>query len=310
MDNGDMLIDSIEYVPFQFKKEITIQGVNGAPNQKREQTLTDLSLEEKIRYSCDIKATNIILLGLPNDAKEVREMKQRHPDQLALLANNYNPPPPYSKFVVPSFLLTDDPITSLNKAMMFLNTAMNSKFPPTNNQLKTSSNPRTQATVQDGRVTVQNIQGRQSQGYGVNTGNIQAILEDIEDCDDLQQHTASNFKTNHVDAYNSNCDDEATASSIFMATLSLAGSINGDTVGPTYDSDILSEVPHYDTYHENDVINSAIQETEYNEPIVSNNDTYDELTSDSNVISYVDYMVTIENDAVNILILLHKIILQ
>ncbi|GJX08291.1 hypothetical protein Tco_0196223 [Tanacetum coccineum] len=207
--------------------------------------------------------------------------------------------------------------------MMFLNTAMNSKFPPTNNQLKTSSNPRTQATVQNGRVTVLNIQGRQSQGYGVNTGKSQAIgmrgyqqyiladkLEDIEDCDDLQQDTASNFKTDHVDAYNSNCDDEANASAIFMATLSLAGSINGATFGPTYDSDILFEVPHYDTYHENDVINSAVQETKYNEPIISNNDTYYELTSDRNVISYVDYMVTIENDAVNILILLHKIILQ
>ncbi|GKB57018.1 hypothetical protein Tco_0913204 [Tanacetum coccineum] len=81
-----------------------------------------------------------------------------------------------------------------------------------------------------------------------------------------------------------------------MASLSPAGSINGDTVGPTYDLDILSEVPHYDTYHENDMLNSVVQETEYTEHLVSNNDAYDELTSDGNVISYVDYMVTIEND--------------
>ncbi|GJZ96477.1 retrovirus-related pol polyprotein from transposon TNT 1-94 [Tanacetum coccineum] len=54
------------------------------------------------------------------------------------------------------------------------NTSISSRFPLTNNQLKTSSNPRTQATVQDGRVTIQNIQGRQSQGYGVNMEKSQA----------------------------------------------------------------------------------------------------------------------------------------
>ncbi|GKA69909.1 retrovirus-related pol polyprotein from transposon TNT 1-94 [Tanacetum coccineum] len=49
---------------------------------------------------------------------------------------------------------------NLTKAMMFLNTAMNSKFPLTNSQLRTSSNPRTKATVQDGKsqaMVVNNI---------------------------------------------------------------------------------------------------------------------------------------------------------
>ncbi|GKB87344.1 hypothetical protein Tco_0959616, partial [Tanacetum coccineum] len=59
-----------------------------------------------------------------------------------------------SGFVVLSFLPTVNPIASLDKAMFFLITAMNSKFPPTNNQLGTSSNLRTQATIQDVRVTV------------------------------------------------------------------------------------------------------------------------------------------------------------
>ncbi|GJU13665.1 retrotransposon protein, putative, ty1-copia subclass [Tanacetum coccineum] len=73
-------------------------------------------------------------------------------------------------------------------------------------------------------------------------------------------------------------------------------SLNGDTVALTYDSDILSEVPHYDTYHENDVLNSVVQETKYTKHFASNNDSYDELMSDSNVISYPDYMVTIKHD--------------
>ncbi|GJU09733.1 hypothetical protein Tco_1132129 [Tanacetum coccineum] len=297
------------------------------------------------------------------DAKEVLEMRQRFLDPLALVANTYNQPPSYNnkrshyeppvvsqqpltlptqanfRFVVPSFLPTDDPIASINKVVLFLSSDISSRYPPTNNQLRTSSNPRTQAPIQNGQFTVQNVQGRQSQGYAVNTGKSHMAkrctakkrvkdlewfkekmllaqaqeagvvlyedqqdfladkLEENEDCDDLQLQTTSNFREDHVDAYDSDCDDEATASAIFMASLSPAGSLNGDTVAPTHNSDILSKVPHYDTYHDNDVINSVVQETKYNDHLASNNDSYDELTSDINVISYADYMVTIEYDA-------------
>ncbi|GKA47060.1 hypothetical protein Tco_0739943 [Tanacetum coccineum] len=233
-----------------------------------------------------------------------------------------------SGFVVPSFLPTDDPIASLNKAMMFLSTTISSRFPLINNQLRTSSNPRTQETIQDGRVTVQNIQRRQSQGYAVNAGMSQATgtrgeghiakkcttKKRVKDSEWFKEkmllaHTTFNFKAYHVDTYDSDCDDEATASAIFMASLSPAGSINGDTVGPTYDSELLSEVPHYDTYHETNVINFVARETEYTKHLVSNNNSYDELTSDSNVISYPDYMVTIENDATQYVPPLKKIIM-
>ncbi|GJU65312.1 hypothetical protein Tco_1247147 [Tanacetum coccineum] len=65
---------------------------------------------------------------------------------------------------VPTFQQGEDPIDCINKAMAFLS-AVESKFPPSNNQLKTSSNPRNQATIQDGRVTVQQVQGRQTQSF-------------------------------------------------------------------------------------------------------------------------------------------------
>ncbi|GJW67250.1 reverse transcriptase domain-containing protein [Tanacetum coccineum] len=55
-------------------------------------------------------------------------------------------------------------IECINKAMAFL-FAVASKFSPSNNQLRTSSNPKNQATTQDGRVTVQQVQGRQHQSY-------------------------------------------------------------------------------------------------------------------------------------------------
>ncbi|GJY72241.1 retrovirus-related pol polyprotein from transposon TNT 1-94 [Tanacetum coccineum] len=60
-----------------------------------------------------------------------------------------------SGFAVPVFSPKDDLIACLNKAMAFLMDVASSRFPTTNNQLRTSSNPRNQATIQDGRVTVQ-----------------------------------------------------------------------------------------------------------------------------------------------------------
>nr|GFD03596.1 hypothetical protein [Tanacetum cinerariifolium] len=46
--------------------------------------------------------------------------------------------------------------------MSFLTSVVTSRYPATNNQLRTSSNPRQQATINNGRVTIQPIQGRQN----------------------------------------------------------------------------------------------------------------------------------------------------
>nr|GFC80245.1 hypothetical protein [Tanacetum cinerariifolium] len=56
----------------------------------------------------------------------------------------------------------DDPIDAINHMMSFLTTVVTSRYPPTNNQLRNSSNPRQQATINNERVTVQPIQGRQN----------------------------------------------------------------------------------------------------------------------------------------------------
>ncbi|GKC47357.1 hypothetical protein Tco_1065079 [Tanacetum coccineum] len=124
---------------------------------------------------------------------------------------------------------------------------------------KTSSNPRTQATIQDGRVIVQNVQGRQSQGYE-QKDFLADGLEDLDsDDDDLQLHTTSIFKEDHIDAFDSDCDEVLIASEYSWQGFLL--------------------------------------QTEYSEHLVFNNDSYDEPTSDSNIISYADYKITIKNDA-------------
>nr|GEW61149.1 uncharacterized mitochondrial protein AtMg00810-like [Tanacetum cinerariifolium] len=70
-----------------------------------------------------------------------------------------------SGFAVPVFSSGDDLIAGLNKAMAFLTYVASSRFSSTNNQLGTSLNLRNQATIQDGRVTVQQVQGIQRQSY-------------------------------------------------------------------------------------------------------------------------------------------------
>nr|GEZ63898.1 hypothetical protein [Tanacetum cinerariifolium] len=70
--------------------------------------------------------------------------------------------PPEAGLVVPVFQKGDDPIDAINHMMSFLTSVVASRYIATNNQLRTSSNPRQQATINNGRVTIQPIQRRQN----------------------------------------------------------------------------------------------------------------------------------------------------
>ncbi|GJW01983.1 hypothetical protein Tco_1560839 [Tanacetum coccineum] len=67
-----------------------------------------------------------------------------------------------SSLAVPVFKQGDDPIDAINKMMSYMSTVVTSRFPTTNNHLRNYFNPRQQATIHDGRVIVQPVQGRQS----------------------------------------------------------------------------------------------------------------------------------------------------
>ncbi|GKB73599.1 retrovirus-related pol polyprotein from transposon TNT 1-94 [Tanacetum coccineum] len=62
---------------------------------------------------------------------------------------------------VPVFQRGDDPINAINHVMSFLSAVVTSCYPTTNNQLRNLSNPRQQSTINDGRITLQPVQGRQ-----------------------------------------------------------------------------------------------------------------------------------------------------
>ncbi|GKA95230.1 retrovirus-related pol polyprotein from transposon TNT 1-94 [Tanacetum coccineum] len=64
--------------------------------------------------------------------------------------------------------LMNNLIENLTNTLALLTQSYKTYLPQTNNQLRTSSIPRNQATVQDRRVVVQNVQGRQNRGQGNN----------------------------------------------------------------------------------------------------------------------------------------------
>ncbi|GJX44032.1 retrovirus-related pol polyprotein from transposon TNT 1-94 [Tanacetum coccineum] len=66
-----------------------------------------------------------------------------------------------SGLTIPVFKQGDDPIDAINHMMSFLSAVVTSRYPTTNNQLRNSLNPRQQAAINDGRVSLQQVQGRQ-----------------------------------------------------------------------------------------------------------------------------------------------------
>ncbi|GJW22292.1 hypothetical protein Tco_0032914 [Tanacetum coccineum] len=116
----------------------------------------------------------------------------------------------------------DDPIDAINKMMSFLSTVVTSHFPTTNNQLRNSFNPRKQATIHDGRVTVQPVQRRQS-SYAAGSGKVlnEEELEFLEDpgvaegpvTQTVITHNAA-YQADELDAYDSDCDDFSSAKAV------------------------------------------------------------------------------------------------
>ncbi|GJU17015.1 hypothetical protein Tco_1144981 [Tanacetum coccineum] len=186
-----------------------------------------------------------------------------------------------------------DPIDAINHMMSFLTAVVTSRYHTTNNQLRNSSNPRQQATINNGRVTLQPILERQTsfaagtsrtytpRASGCNSGKQRTVIcynykgeaqahgqilneeelafladPDIPEGQGTQTvitHNAAN-QADDLDAYDSDCDKLNSAKVALMANLS------------HYGSDALAE---------SNVVNHS--ETE--------------ITSDSNIIPYSQYVI-------------------
>ncbi|GKD86688.1 hypothetical protein Tco_1357842 [Tanacetum coccineum] len=156
-----------------------------------------------------------------------------------------------SGLVVLVFTLGYDPIACLNKAMAFMSAIAASRFLSTNNQLRIFSNL------------------RNATSSGAN--NV--------DCHDVQPTIIYNaaFQTNDLDDYDSDCDDISSPKAVLMANLS------------NYGSDVLSKVPNFETY-QNDMDNQSVHAIQHFEQTPVDNYQDNEITSDSNIILYSQYL--------------------
>nr|GEU43159.1 hypothetical protein [Tanacetum cinerariifolium] len=165
--------------------------------------------------------------------------------------------------VVLVFQKGDDLIDAINHMMSFLTAVVTSRYPPTNNQLRNSSNPQQQVTINNERVTVQPIQGRQnsltagtSRPYTLRTsgnnlekqrivvcynckgeGYIQVLHEEelefladpgIAEAQSTQYVITNNaaYQADDLDAYDSDCDEINSSMIALMENLSHYGSDN------------------------------------------------------------------------------------
>ncbi|GJW12686.1 integrase, catalytic region, zinc finger, CCHC-type containing protein [Tanacetum coccineum] len=155
---------------------------------------------------------------------------------------------------------TDNLIENLTNALAILTQSYKTYLPQTNNQLKTSSNPRNQARVQDGRVIVQNVLGRLNRGQGKNAwgagiAGYEGALNRVGNANpgqarqDLALNLDKVFQADDCDAFDSDVDEAPTAQTMFMDNLSSADPVY-DEAGSSYDSDILSEVHDHDHYQD------------------------------------------------------------
>nr|GEW74823.1 hypothetical protein [Tanacetum cinerariifolium] len=187
----------------------------------------------------------------------------------------------------------DDPIYAINHMMSFLSAVVTSCFPTSNNQLQNAF------TINDGRVTVQPVQGRQlsfatstSRTYTLAPSGSNSRKQRTVICYNYKEeghmskqctkpkrkrddswfkdktvitHNAA-YQAEYLDVYDSDCDELNTAKVALMANLS------------HYGSDALAEVHNPDNV-DNSMINQGVQVMSSSEQSNVVNQSKTEITS-------------------------------
>nr|GEW10667.1 hypothetical protein [Tanacetum cinerariifolium] len=339
-ENRVNILKSINEGPFQMGmfKETLAEGDEGALHLglKRPRVYSDLLPEEKERFITSVKLNrglrdsnyDQLYAYLKQHEAHANENKimldrftQHTVDPLALMSNvshqqyflQSSTTPP-STHVQPHLAnnthldsrlsLMDNLIENLTNTLSLLTQSYKTYLPQTNNQLRTSSNLRNQAIIQDGRVVVQNVQDyfkdkmplMQAQENGVALDEEQLLFiaggqDNVDDDVDEQQvqdlalNVDNVFQADECDAFDSDVDEAPTAQTMFMANLSFADPVY-DEASPSYDSNILSEVYDHDNYQD-DVcelygVHEMYDHVQPNYAVDSNA----EYMSDSNMIPY------------------------
>ncbi|GJW99937.1 retrovirus-related pol polyprotein from transposon TNT 1-94 [Tanacetum coccineum] len=169
-DNGENIMKSINEGPFQMGTlaETLVEETEGALQQGpvRARVFTDLSAQEKERIMLTFGNKYLLqrmILECSEVNKGLKGISVNVSEQLNADGKVHQPPN------VPLALVSNasvqqkfstNLIESLTNTLVLLTQSYKSHLPQTNNQLRTSSNARNKATVQDGRVVVQDVRGR------------------------------------------------------------------------------------------------------------------------------------------------------
>ncbi|GJX43934.1 hypothetical protein Tco_0260610 [Tanacetum coccineum] len=328
-ENGVNILKSIDEGPFQMGTfwETVVEGTKGAPHLvKLNRGLRDSNYDQLYAYLKQHKAhaneNKMMLDRFTQHTMDPLDLMSNVLHQQHYLQSSTTPP---STYVPPYFAdntqldsglsSTNNLIENLTNALALLTQSYKTYLPQTNNQLRTSSNTRNQATVQDRRVVnrVGNAnpsQARQIKCYNCNDicyingvaldeeqllfiagGQDNAIDEDVDEqpVQDLALNVDNVFQADDCDAFDSDVDEAPTAQTMFMANLSSADPVY-DEAGPSYDSDILSEVHDHDHYQ--DAVCEHHEEHEMHDDVQPNYvvDSHANYTSDSNMIPYDQYV--------------------
>ncbi|GJT68712.1 retrovirus-related pol polyprotein from transposon TNT 1-94 [Tanacetum coccineum] len=177
-----------------------------------------------------------------------------------------------------TFLFGDDPIACMNKAMAFLSSVLS----PCQNVIRSGS----QGNASGSRGNIS------SQAKVVKCYNYQGEGHMARQCTQSKRRrdaTLFKEKTDDLDSYDSNCDDISSAKAVLMANLS------------SCDSDVLSEIQYSDIF-QNDMMNQSVQELQYYEQTSIVDYPDNEITSDSNIILYSQYLEETQQAIVQITI--------
>ncbi|GJZ29440.1 retrovirus-related pol polyprotein from transposon TNT 1-94 [Tanacetum coccineum] len=159
------ILDSVEKGPLVWPS-ITMDGVT------RLKEYTELTPAEAIQAdSKDLgrrinsharNVYNKVKTKFVTDVKLVKDLHTTNVDQLHAHLEQHERHANEVRLMHELFQKGDDPIDAINHIMSFLTAVVTSRYPTTNNQLRNLSNPRQQATINNGRVTLKPIQGRQT----------------------------------------------------------------------------------------------------------------------------------------------------
>nr|GEX63607.1 retrovirus-related Pol polyprotein from transposon TNT 1-94 [Tanacetum cinerariifolium] len=280
-EHGKELYDLVINGPFQFGT-VDAPATPTTTASTRPRTFDDLTDKEKIReaYLGHSQATykRHRTLTLINDMNMIG-MTMKKLQVNTKFVNNVQSE--WSKFGTDVKLAKDMHKSSFDQLYAYLR----------HHELRTLENPRNQANIQDIKVTMQNVQGRQAQSYaGIgakgnatvtevnrNMRNVTPYQSKVIRCynfkgegvildeeqlafladtrhrvdsglDTQTLPTSVIFQIDNLDAFDSDSDKAPLASVVLMDKLSAC------------DSDVLFEVPNYNTYQDNNVIDQSFQE--------------------------------------------------